>query len=267
MTDRLPNYEILALRFAHAEGRSAKQNFLMDGHDLPTAMAFYIWAIRDPESGRVIVVDTGFSPESGQKRGRDFLHQPADVLKMAGIDPAQVGDAVITHMHWDHSGNTGMLPQATFHLQDKEMAYATGRHMTHPFFSKSNQVEDVVAMVHKVYGGRVRFHDGDGTVAPGVTVHLIGGHTDGTQVVRVHTARGWVVLASDAAHYWKNIHERNPFPKVSDIGKTIDGFRLVEEMADGIDFIIPGHDPEVLTRFPRLNGNADIVRVDLAPLP
>jgi glyoxylase-like metal-dependent hydrolase (beta-lactamase superfamily II) len=266
MTADLPNYEVLALRFAHAEGRSAKQNFLMDGHDLPTAMAFYIWAIRDPESGRTIVVDTGFSAESAKKRKRDFLHQPADILKLAGIDPDTVGDAIITHMHWDHSGNTGILPQATFHLQDKEMAYATGRHMTHPFFSGSNQVEDVVAMVHKVYGGRVRFHDGSGTVAPGVTVHLIGGHTDGTQVVRVHTARGWVVLASDAAHYWKNIHDRNPFPKVSDIGKTIDGFRLVEEMADGIDFIIPGHDPEVLARFPRLDGHADMVRVDLAPI-
>jgi glyoxylase-like metal-dependent hydrolase (beta-lactamase superfamily II) len=124
----------------------------------------------------------------------------------------------------------------------------------------------VVAMVHKVYGGRVCFHDGFGTVAPGVTVHLIGGHTDGTQVVRVHTARGWVVLASDAAHYWANLHGRNPFPKVSDIGKTIDGFRLVEELADSVDHIIPGHDPEVLTRFPRLDGHEDIVRVDLPPI-
>src|SRR5258708_14976384 len=39
----------------------------------------------------------------------------------------------------------------------------------------------------------VKFHDGAGEIAPGVTVHLIGGHTGGLQVVRVHTARGWVV--------------------------------------------------------------------------
>lgn len=263
MSAVLPNYEVLALRFAHAEGRSAKQNFLMDAHDLPTAMAFYIWAIRDQD--RVIVVDTGFSAASALKRGRDFLYQPAEVLAMAGIDAAQVTDAVMTHLHWDHSGNMGMLPRATFHLQDTEMTYATGRRMGHPFFSGSNQIEDVIAMLRNVYAGRVCFHDGFGTVAPGVTVHHIGGHTDGTQVVRVHTARGWIVLASDAAHYWANLRDRNPFPRVSDIGKTIDGFRLVEEMADSIDHVIPGHDPAVLTRFPRLGKHLDIVRVDLAP--
>jgi hypothetical protein len=36
-------------------------------------------------------------------------------------------------------------------------------------------------------------------------------------------------------------------------------------LADGPDHIIPGHDPGVLTRFPPLRGNLDIVRVDLSP--
>jgi glyoxylase-like metal-dependent hydrolase (beta-lactamase superfamily II) len=83
-------------------------------------------------------------------------------------------------------------------------------------------------------------------------------------VVRVHTARGWVVLASDAVHYWANIEERNPFP-AADVMGAIEGFAVVEKLADGPTHIIPGHDPAVLTRFPPLRGNIDIVRVDLAP--
>jgi hypothetical protein len=39
------------------------------------------------------------------------------------------------------------------------------------------------------------FRDGDGEVAPGVTVHKVGGHSRGLQCVRVMTATGPVVLA------------------------------------------------------------------------
>jgi hypothetical protein len=45
---------------------------------------------------------------------------------------------------------------------------------------------------------------------------------------------------------------------------AIEGFAKVEKLADGPTHIIPGHDPAVLTRFPPLRGNIDIVRVDQA---
>jgi glyoxylase-like metal-dependent hydrolase (beta-lactamase superfamily II) len=175
-----------------------------------------------------------------------------------------VSDVVITHLHWDHAGNIDLFPTATFHIQDAEMAQATGRCICHKWFRRQSEVDDVVALVRNLYAGRVAFHDGDGEIAPGVTVHLIGGHTGGLQVVRVHTARGWVVLASDAVHYWTNIEERNPFPAADVLG-AIEGFAVVEKLADGPTHIIPGHDPAVLTRFPPLRGNIDVVRVDLTP--
>jgi hypothetical protein len=43
------------------------------------------------------------------------------------------------------------------------------------------------------------------------------------------------------------------------------GWLLCEELADGPDHIIPGHDPLVRTRFPAVPGFSDTVRVDLAP--
>jgi hypothetical protein len=72
------------------------------------------------------------------------------------------------------------------------------------------------------------------------------------------------VLASDAVHYWMNLDERNPFPP-TDALAALEAFNTVEELADGRDHIIPGHDPLVLARFPPLRGNIDIVRVDLPP--
>src|SRR5207248_11331472 len=112
---------------------------------------------------------------------------------------------------------------------------------------------------------RIRFHDGTAEIAPGITVHLIGGHTDGLQVVRVPTQRGWLVLASDATHLWSNIRTRNPFPIVADVTQMMEGYAKVESLADGPDHIIPGHDPLVLARFPHLAGQPDIVRLDQKP--
>ena len=79
------------------------------------------------------------------------------------------------------------------------MSYATGRCMCNGMLRHPFSVEHVTTMVRHVYGERVTFHSGDGEIAPGVTVHRVGGHSDGLQVVRVETARGPVVLASDAA--------------------------------------------------------------------
>jgi hypothetical protein len=44
-----------------------------------------------------------------------------------------------------------------------------------------------------------------------------------------------------------------------------EGWRICEELADGLDHIIPGQDPAVLSRFPPLPGRPDAVRLDLLP--
>ncbi len=263
MAADLPDYEILALRYGTSSARPGHQNFILpDGHDGPMPMDFYIWVIRG--DGRTIMVDTGFSADASGRRNRKFVHAPAEVLGLAGVDATAVRDVVITHLHWDHSGNTDLFPNATFHIQDAEMAQATGRCICHKWFRRQAEVEDVVALVRNLYAGRVTFHDGSGEVAPGVTVHLVGGHTGGLQIVRVHTARGFVVLASDAVHYWMNLDEDNPFPPAN-VMDALEAFGKVEALAESRDHIIPGHDPLVLSRFPPLRGNLDIVRVDLPP--
>ena len=105
------------------------------------------------------------------------------------------------------------------------------------------------------------------SVAPGLSVHRVGGHTDGLQVVRVHTERGWVVLASDASHLYANMEQNRPFPAVYNVGDMIEGYRRVHELADSAQHVVPGHDPAVLTRYPAASSETDgwIVRLDAAP--
>jgi glyoxylase-like metal-dependent hydrolase (beta-lactamase superfamily II) len=50
------------------------------------------------------------------------------------------------------------------------------------------------------------------------------------------------------------------------VSKYLESLRALRRLAPSIDHIIPGHDPEVLARFPAEAG-LDIVRLDLAPVP
>ena len=92
------------------------------------------------------------------------------------------------------------------------MAYATGRCMCHQALRMPFEVDDVVAMVRKVFDGRAAFHDGEDEIVPGVTVHHIGGHSKGLQSVRVKTERGYVVLAADATHLYAHMESGPRIP-------------------------------------------------------
>jgi glyoxylase-like metal-dependent hydrolase (beta-lactamase superfamily II) len=267
----MPTYEVFALRYGTHRNRVARANFIaIDAHDAPMPLDYFIWVIRGPSgsaSPQTIVVDTGMGAAAVRDRpGRTILAPVEDMLGRVGVDPAAVRDVVLTHMHYDHAGRIDLFPAAGFHIQDAEMAYCTGRCMCHDVLRNPFDVEDVVTAVRRVHAGRMRFHDGTAEIAPGVTLHLVGGHTGGLQVVRVPTARGWVVLASDATHFWANIRTRNPFPLVADVARMLEGFRIIESLADGPDHIIPGHDPLVLTRFAHPPGQPDVVRLDLPPI-
>jgi glyoxylase-like metal-dependent hydrolase (beta-lactamase superfamily II) len=153
-------------------------------------------------------------------------------------------------MHYDHCGNYDLFPRARYHLQDREMAYATGRCMCHQQTRLPFEVEDVVAMVRKVFSGRAAFHDGADEVVPGVTVHHIGGHSMGLQSVRVKTRRGHVVLAADASHLYAHVDGGRVFPIVYNVAEVVEGYETLKKLATSPDHIVPGHDPLVLTRYP-----------------
>jgi glyoxylase-like metal-dependent hydrolase (beta-lactamase superfamily II) len=130
------------------------------------------------------------------------------------------------------------------------MRYATGRYMCSECFRGAYEAEDVAGMVRRVYEGRVRFHDGDTELYPGISLHLIGGHTMGLQVVRIATRGGWLVLASDASHFYANMEQARPFPIVWSVAEMIDGYARLRQLAASPRHIIPGHDPLVLERYP-----------------
>ena len=85
------------------------------------------------------------------------------------------------------------------------MIHVTGRDMTHAPFRAAYHPDDIKALIDLVFADRLVFHKGDVTLAPGIEFLLVGGHARGQAILRVHTARGWVILASDAVHVFDEV--------------------------------------------------------------
>lgn len=266
MTDAPETYEIYAIKYAHRNAMKSDHFIFSDAHDVPMPMDYYIWAIVGKSAS--YVVDTGFDAEQAAQRKRDLLRTPDEALQVIGLDTAKAEHVILSHLHYDHSGNLSMFPKATLYLQEREMAYATGKYMGDEVMRHAFCVDYVVDVVRALYDERVEYISGVKEIAPGITLHHVGGHTDGLQIVRVRTKRGWVVLASDATHYYGNIFGTDPFPVVFNVGHMLDGYRLIHELADSPQHVIAGHDPLVMARFPAASPDTKgiAVRLDLEPL-
>lgn len=263
MTDDI--HEVYAIRYGHHD-RKAADNFIGgDPHDVLQPLDYFVWAIVGPSG--TFIVDTGFDEAVGERRKRQMVKPVREGLAAIGLEPEAIKDVIVSHMHFDHSGNTDLFPHARYHLQDREMEYVTGRCMCHAQLRNSYEEDYVVAMVRKVFAGRAVFHDGAGEIAPGITVHHIGGHAKGLQCVRVTTRRGQVVLASDATHLYTHMDEGRVFPTTYNLAEVLEGYTTLKKLATSARHIVPGHDPLVLARYPAARPGLEgwIVRLDAEP--
>ncbi len=211
---------------------------------------------------RPIVIDTGmkgdFSPSG---KGYENIEDPATVLAKVGLAPEDIETVILTHLHFDHAGNLDRFPNAIFLVQQSEydgwkrvfdLPGALGSD-TGSWPLSSINPNDFVVLDRLIAMGRVRFLDGDEEVAPGVICHIAPEtHTFGSQWVEVRTHDGPYVVAGDCVYWYENVERMWPPGYVQ--GNTwnlIDVYRDIRAvLAERIDRIVPGHDPELFERHP-----------------
>ena len=263
----LPEYALYAIRYATREAGRSSHFMGGDRHDGPMPMDYYVWLAVHPD--RAVLVDMGFSAEAAARRGRELLCDPIGTLAELGVDPQAVRDVVLTHLHYDHAGNFERLPQARFHVQEAEMHFAAGRHMRYRYYASGYEADDIANAVRANLDGRVTQYRGRAEPLPGIVLEPVPGHSPGEQAVCVHTRRGWVVLASDASHYYENLLRRRPYPAAHHVDEMLESFDRLLELAGGVERIVPGHDPLVMQLYPPaapgLQGR--IARLDAEPAP
>jgi glyoxylase-like metal-dependent hydrolase (beta-lactamase superfamily II) len=254
-------YHIYQLTYGRTLARRAHENFMRpDMHDGPMPLDFNLWILRNRH--RTLLVDTGFAPRAVAGRSWALDRDPMQTLEQIGLPPERITDAIVTHMHLDHAGNLDRLKLTCLHVQDKEVAFATGRCMCFAALRAPFDVEDTVTLVRAIYAGRVRFHDGVAHPFPGISLHPFPGHTRGLQGVLVNTPRGNVLLASDASHFYANVARRQPFSLTVEAQDTLESYERMLRLAGSIQHLIPGHDPRVREFYPSVSVNG----IDLLPL-
>lgn len=245
------SYEVLAVRYATRETTAAEVflNFHTYGvEDNHLVMDYFFWVIRN--GSRTVVVDTGFTPEVGEPRGRSMTTAVPDGLARLGIDPTSVETVIITHGHYDHTGNIGLFPNATFIMADSELKFWVGPLSIRHLFAVSVERSDIDGILRLEADGRVQRIAGTYEVAPGITVVEVGGHTPGQVIVIVDGEGGPVLLASDAVHYYDEVDLDRPFLIVADLPRMYEAFDTVSTIVKtpGTAYVA-GHDPLVFERF------------------
>lgn len=229
----------------------------------PVRMPCLSFVLRHPRAG-VILVDTGFHPDLLTRGAADFGFplrvifrgvRPGptafDVqLRERGIDPAEVTQVVMTHLHGDHTSGMRLLPRAEFVVSADELRAARGRGAATKGFVAAHLPADArfrvldVARVGESFGPFERAVDllGDGSVRLLSTP----GHTPGHLSVLVATDDGPVLLAGDAAYTRRSIDERI-LPLLTgsdrDAQATLDALHAYVG-AHPEATVVPTHDPD-----------------------
>ncbi|MGH3301422.1 MAG: N-acyl homoserine lactonase family protein [Streptosporangiaceae bacterium] len=262
-----PAYDVIAVRYGTRLTTKSDVflHYASYGEpDEPTRMDYFFWVLRGAD--RTILVDCGFNEASGARRGRTMLCPPMTALRRLGIDPADVSVLIVTHAHYDHIGNIERFPAAEVIMSAREYEFWTGPLGDRPLFATSAEADDIAALRRARSDGRLTLLPSPGASAPpvtqsvagGVCVLEVGGHTPGQLVVLARTADGEAVLASDALHYYDEARLDRPFAHVADLPGMYHGFELLRRLAaEPARYLVAGHDPEVMRRFPPLAAATD----------
>jgi N-acyl homoserine lactone hydrolase len=150
-----------------------------------------------------ILVDSGLPGQERAQKYHNYTNpvispdqQLGNALKKKGIDPESIKMVVQTHLHWDHTGNLAIFPQARILVSDAELHYALNPLPIHyvayeafgiglepPWLKTLGQFK-IVKMKEQ-------------EIATGVRIFPSPGHTPGGISIYLETSDGPYVIAGD----------------------------------------------------------------------
>jgi glyoxylase-like metal-dependent hydrolase (beta-lactamase superfamily II) len=150
---------------------------------------------------RLVLIDTGLGPGSTSERTGMFMRN----LSALGVQPEEVTDVVLTHLHFDHlgwatDGERRLFERATYRCHEADWE----------FFMGANPFDDSLAV--SSMGGRgssellppildrLETWSDDGPILPSIDVRSAPGHTPGSTVVIISSGTDRAMLLGDVVH-------------------------------------------------------------------
>jgi glyoxylase-like metal-dependent hydrolase (beta-lactamase superfamily II) len=250
-TNSTPDYSIYAIRYADSPGDLVSDMVMGAPKDEKIDTVYAFWLIRG--GGRNILFDSGFHRQRWFKEWTILNYiRPDEAVKLAGVQPDEITDVVISHAHWDHMGGVDLFPKATIWIQKEEFRYYTGEAWQQGGNHGGIDPEDVQALTRSNTEGRVRLIDGDDVeILPGIRAYTGGRHTYASQYLLVEGSPRFV-LASDNAYLYRNLetHMASATFSEADHAANIKNQQRMIQLAGALDRVVPGHDALQFQKFP-----------------
>jgi glyoxylase-like metal-dependent hydrolase (beta-lactamase superfamily II) len=251
------DWTVIAARYGTLETTRSDAYYRWSAYgepDGPQRLDYFFWVVRG--DGETILVDTGFDPAVGARRGRTCLVEPAEAMEQLDVSAATVSRILLTHLHYDHTGNLDRFPDAELLVPALELDFWLGPLGRRGQFAESVEEAELDIVRAAVDDGRVRRLEGGEEIADGVRAIVLGGHSPGQMAV---VAPG-TILASDAVHFYEEIERERPFAVIADLAEMYEAYDTLRAFPGRL---VPGHDPAVMTRYPSVEGPAGAFAVEI----
>jgi glyoxylase-like metal-dependent hydrolase (beta-lactamase superfamily II) len=210
-----------------------------------------MWFIESPN--KRILIDTGGGDPDWAARyhhplDRKKEEDPINALKDLGLFPTDIDIIIMTHLHWDHSFNTDLFPNAKVVVQQEEVYYALNPLPCHALYYESQLIGMTPPWLKSL--NRMEIINGEKEIEPGIRVISLPGHTPGFQGVLVDLKSGRCMIAGDTIPLWENWepnHQgfRTPSGIHTNLFDYYNSFKIIESITDRV---LPGHDMKVLEK-------------------
>ena len=248
-------YEIYALKFATLNFKMPLAAAAVGSTSKDSTGLCYIVYLLKGNNGKIILVDAGFTEPIKPYPWQAFTYiRPDSVLRKFNINPAAVTDVIITHPHWDHIGGIDLFPNAMIWMQKEDFNYFVGT-----AWQKGENPDngfnpiDVAKVIQKNLQGKLTLIKGDSVeIMPEIRVFIGSKHTFETQYVLVGTGANKVIIASDNSWLYYNLTHLLPIPLTFDQKAYLQNLKRMRAMVKNVDYILPGHDPLVFSKFPKV---------------
>ncbi|HEY0828882.1 MAG TPA: N-acyl homoserine lactonase family protein [Bacilli bacterium] len=249
--DKQLKYSVQCLRTATHTAPEAIFLF-MRGFDKVRDVNCYFWLMQG--GGRNILVDTGMGGEfenklreSARKSEKGFPVAPGEdtlsLLEKHNLRPDDIDIVILTHLHHDHIANIPLFTKAKVIVNRK--GWYAAKNPLHPVFDQFPK--DVLDYMEASMWDQIKLVEDEAEIIPGIEVMWTGGHTACSQAVKIATERGKVILTGDVAYLYDNLEQNHPIGLAVSLYESVAALkRFREENA----ILLPGHDKEILTRYP-----------------
>ena len=246
-----PVYEVYAFAFTDVQTVEAKWVTLRKKPD-SLKMCFMVWLIKG--NGKNILLDAGYTlTDSAFRVNTNGYVRPDVAVQRMKVNPGDITDVIISHPHWDHISGIDLFPKATVWMQKDDYDYFVTTAWQKDGQTFGFHKEDVLKMVNVNLQGRLHLIKGDNLeIMPGIRVFIGSRHTYESEYVQVTTGKEKIILASDNIWFYYNFDNLLSASLTFDTTGYINQMKRMKTLASDVKLIIPGHDGQIFTRFPKV---------------